>query len=66
MHQATFARKVFKDPRLRGVLTLHTVSTLVGGALFVADDICPDKPYLHAGWHLAAAMGVMTVNSLIE
>ncbi|XP_024381564.1 uncharacterized protein [Physcomitrium patens] len=63
---ATFARKVIENPKLRGAHALHTASTLVGGALFVADDIYPDTPYIHAAWHVAAAVGVMTINTLID
>lgn len=64
--QATFARKVLENPKLRGVHTVHTASTLVGGALFLADDVYPNTPYIHAAWHIAAAVGVMTLNTLIE
>ncbi|XP_024381562.1 uncharacterized protein [Physcomitrium patens] len=64
--EATFARKVIENPKLRGAHALHTASTLVGGALFVADDIYPDTPYIHAAWHVAAAVGVMTINTLID
>ncbi|CAK9210692.1 unnamed protein product [Sphagnum jensenii] len=64
--EATFARKVLEQPRLRKAYTWHTASTLIGGALFVADDIYPNTPYIHAAWHIAAAVGVATLNSLLE
>jgi len=57
---------VIENPKLRGAHALHTASSLVGGALFVADDVFPDTPYIHAAWHLAAAVGVMTINTLID
>lgn len=45
---------------------LHTMSSLLGGALFIADDMFPGTPYVHAAWHLAAAVGVGTCNKLLE
>lgn len=48
------------------VHNVHKVSSLLGGALFVADDVFPRTPYLHAGWHLAAAVVVGTCNKLLE
>ncbi|KAG0582696.1 hypothetical protein M758_3G079000 [Ceratodon purpureus] len=64
--EAEFARKAFENPKLRGAHAVHTATSLIGGALFVADDIFPDTPFIHAAWHCAAAVGVMTINSLIE
>lgn len=64
--EAEFARKSLENPKFRRAHALHTASSLIGGALFVADDIFPDTPFIHAAWHCAAAVGVMTVNSLIE
>lgn len=55
-----------ENPKLRRAHALHTASSLVGGALFVADDMFPDTPYIHAAWHLAAAVGIMTINKLID
>jgi len=57
---------VIENPKLRGAHALHAASSLVGGALFIADDVFPDAPYIHAAWHLAAAVGVMTINTLID
>lgn len=45
---------------------VHKMSSLLGGALFIADDVFPETPFLHAGWHLAAAVGVSTCNKLLE
>lgn len=64
--QVEFAKRAFQEPELRTAHNVHKMSTLLGGALFIADDIFPDTPYLHAGWHLAAAIGVGTCNKLLE
>lgn len=45
---------------------MHTMSSILGGLLFVADDYFPETPYIHAAWHLAAALGVHTCNSLLN
>jgi hypothetical protein len=39
---------------------------VIGGAFFVADDIYPNTPYIHAAQHVAAAVGVATLNTLLE
>ncbi|CAK9207913.1 unnamed protein product [Sphagnum troendelagicum] len=41
-------------------------SAVEGGPLFVADDIYPNTPYIHAAWHVAAVVGVATLNTLLE
>ncbi|KAJ4832389.1 hypothetical protein Tsubulata_009527 [Turnera subulata] len=66
MMEVAFAKRASEDPQLRKVHTLHKMSSLLGGALFIADDVFPKTPYLHAGWHLAAAIGVGTCNKLLE
>lgn len=64
--QVAFAKRALKDPDLRMAHTVHKMSSLMGGMLFVADDLFPKTPYLHAAWHLAAAVGVGTCNKLLE
>lgn len=64
--EVAFARRALKTPELRTAHNLHTLSSLLGCALFVADDCYPQTPYLHAAWHLAAAIGVGTCNKLLE
>ncbi|KAJ1425402.1 hypothetical protein SESBI_11116 [Sesbania bispinosa] len=66
MMEVAFAKRALKDPDLRMAHTVHKMSTLLGGMLFVADDLFPRTPYLHAAWHLAAAVGVGTCNRLLE
>ncbi|KAL1338669.1 hypothetical protein HN51_033276 [Arachis hypogaea] len=66
MMEVAFARRALKDPDLRMAHTVHKMSSLVGGMLFVADDLFPKTPYIHAAWHLAAAVGVGTCNKLLE
>ncbi|KAK7407502.1 hypothetical protein VNO78_09455 [Psophocarpus tetragonolobus] len=66
MMEVAFARRALKDPDLRMAHTVHKMSSVLGGVLFVADDLFPKTPYLHAAWHLAAAVGVGTCNKLLE
>ncbi|XP_031113970.1 uncharacterized protein LOC116017504 [Ipomoea triloba] len=65
MMEVSFAKRAVQDPDLRMAHNVHKVSSLLGGALFIADDMFPETPYLHAGWHLAAAIGVSTCNKLL-
>ncbi|WOK96179.1 hypothetical protein Cni_G04886 [Canna indica] len=64
--EVAFAKQAFTRPDLRTAHNLHKMSSLLGGALFIADDCFPQTPYLHAAWHLAAAIGVGTCNKLLE
>ncbi|KAL2643988.1 hypothetical protein R1flu_011575 [Riccia fluitans] len=64
--EATFLRRAQTEPKLRRAHSLHTLSSVVGSALFVADDLYPNTPYIHAAWHLAAALGVATCTKLLE
>ncbi|XP_072953040.1 uncharacterized protein [Typha angustifolia] len=66
MMEATFAKKALTNPELRMSYNLHTMSSLMGTALFIADECLPQTPYIHAAWHLAAAVGVGTCNKLLE
>lgn len=64
--QVIFAKRALKDPDLRMAHNVHKMSTLLGGVLFIADDAMPKTPFIHAAWHLAAAVGVGTCNKLLE
>ncbi|KAG8382769.1 hypothetical protein BUALT_Bualt05G0111700 [Buddleja alternifolia] len=64
--EVAFAKRAFQDPDLRTAHNVHKMSSVLGGALFVADDLFPETPFLHAGWHLAAAVGVGTCNKLLD
>ncbi|KAK3121772.1 hypothetical protein QOZ80_8BG0660740 [Eleusine coracana subsp. coracana] len=64
--EVSFAQRASMDPELKMAHNLHKMSSLLGGALFVADDVFPQTSYLHAAWHLAAALGVGTCNKLLE
>ncbi|CAK9147401.1 unnamed protein product, partial [Ilex paraguariensis] len=61
-----FAKRAIQDPDLRMAHNVHRMSSLLGGALFIADDVFPGTPVLHAGWHVAAAVGVSTCNKVLE
>ncbi|CAD6245132.1 unnamed protein product [Miscanthus lutarioriparius] len=63
--EVSFAKRASIDPELKMAHNLHKMS-LLGGALFIADDVFPQTSYLHAAWHLAAALGVGTCNKLLE
>ncbi|XP_057530486.1 uncharacterized protein LOC130808939 [Amaranthus tricolor] len=64
--EVAFAQRAIKDPELRMVHNVHKACSLLGGVLFVADDVFPQIPFIHAAWHLAAAVGVGTCNKLLE
>ncbi|KAL6838286.1 hypothetical protein ACP4OV_031885 [Aristida adscensionis] len=64
--EVSFAKRASTDPELKVAHNLHKMSSLLGGALFIADDVFPQTSYLHAAWHLAAALGVGTCNKLLE
>ncbi|KAL0799990.1 hypothetical protein Bca101_055165 [Brassica carinata] len=66
MMEVAFAKRSLKDPDLKTAHNIHKMSSLLGGALFIADDFFPETQFLHAGWHLAAAIGVGTCNKLLE
>ncbi|KAL8161242.1 hypothetical protein V2J09_012731 [Rumex salicifolius] len=66
MMEMAFAKRAQEDPELRTAHKVHKLSSLLGGVLFVADDVFPQTPYLHAAWHLAAAVGVGTCNKLLN
>uniref|UniRef100_A0A0D9XDM6 Uncharacterized protein n=1 Tax=Leersia perrieri TaxID=77586 RepID=A0A0D9XDM6_9ORYZ len=61
-----FAKRASIEPELRMAHNLHKMSSLLGGALFIADDCFRETPYIHAAWHLAAAIGIGTCNKLLE
>uniref|UniRef100_A0A0D3D076 Uncharacterized protein n=1 Tax=Brassica oleracea var. oleracea TaxID=109376 RepID=A0A0D3D076_BRAOL len=63
--EVAFAKRA-KDPDLKTAHNGRKMSTLLGGALFLADDLFPETPFIHAGWHLAAAIGVGTCNKLLQ
>ena len=64
--QVAFAKRALKDPDLRIAHNVHKMSSLLSGMLFIADDMFPRTQYIHAAWHLAAAVGVGTCNKLLE
>ncbi|KAA0046324.1 hypothetical protein IC582_021968 [Cucumis melo] len=66
MMEVIFAKRALKDPDLRMAHNVHKMSTLLGGVFFIADDALPQTPFIHAAWHLAAAVGVGTCNKLLE
>ncbi|CAM6095809.1 unnamed protein product [Calypogeia fissa] len=66
MMEAIFSQRALKEPRLRPAHNLHKVSSAIGGVLFVADDVLTQTPYIHAAWHLAAALSIATCTKLLE
>lgn len=64
--EVAFAKRALQDPDLRMVHNVHKMSSLLGGVLFIADDVFPRTPFIHAAWHLAAAVVVGTCNKLLE
>lgn len=66
MMEVAFVKRASTNPGLRTAHSMHTMSSILGGLLFVADDYFPETPYIHAAWHLAAALGVHTCNRLLN
>ncbi|KAJ3677396.1 hypothetical protein LUZ60_003120 [Juncus effusus] len=66
MMEVSFAKKASVKPELKTAHSVHKMSGILSGALFVLDDCYPEIPYIHAAWHLAAAIGVVTCNKLLE
>lgn len=66
MMEVAFAKKASTKPELRTAHNLHAMSSLLGSLLFIADEWYPETPFIHAAWHLAAAVGVGTCNKLLE
>ncbi|KAA8529043.1 hypothetical protein F0562_033469 [Nyssa sinensis] len=66
MMEVAFAKRAFQDPDLRMAHNVHKMSSVLGGVFFIAEDFFPQTPFLHAAWHLAAAVGVSTCNKLLE
>ncbi|XP_078444697.1 uncharacterized protein LOC144713855 [Wolffia australiana] len=64
--EVTFAKRALEKPELRRAHNIHAFSSLLAGACFVADDCFPQTPYIHAAWHLAAAVSTATCNKLLE
>ncbi|XP_042019302.1 uncharacterized protein LOC121767160 isoform X2 [Salvia splendens] len=64
--EVAFAKRAVEDPDLRMAHNVHKMSSIIGGALFICEDYFPETLYLHAAWHLAAAVGVGTCNKLLE
>jgi hypothetical protein len=64
--EAQFALKSRENPKLRKVHSVHTMSSLLGGALFAGNHFFADTPYVHAAWHLAAAVSVATLGSMLQ
>eukprot|EP00850_Spirogloea_muscicola_P019251 SM000187S03868 [mRNA] locus=s187:943:1876:+ [translate_table: standard] len=63
--EVTFARRVLADRKLTRTHLAHASSSILGGAFFLADELFPEHPYMHAGWHIAAALGIHTANKLL-
>lgn len=64
--QVTFAKRALSNRDLRMAHNMHAISSVLAGLLFVFEDQLPQTPYIHAAWHLAAAVGVGTCNKLLE
>ncbi|XP_024363203.1 uncharacterized protein [Physcomitrium patens] len=64
--EAHFAVKTRNDPKLRKAHNMHTMSSLLGGALFAGNHFFANTPYVHAAWHLAAAVSVATLGSMLQ
>ncbi|KAL8142063.1 hypothetical protein V2J09_015095 [Rumex salicifolius] len=66
MMEVAFAKRAVENPELKTAYNVHKLSFLLSGALFVADEVYPKTPFIHAAWHLTAAIGVGTCNKLLQ
>ncbi|KAI5080876.1 hypothetical protein GOP47_0004059 [Adiantum capillus-veneris] len=66
--EASFYHQMSKKEKNGGgtLRRVHALSSILGCALFVADGLLPDVPFIHAAWHLAAAVGVATYTKLLH
>ncbi|KAM0952695.1 hypothetical protein DsansV1_C02g0015861 [Dioscorea sansibarensis] len=60
-----FAKRALSNRDLRTAHNMRAISSVLAGLLFVFEDQLPQTPYIHAAWHLAAAVGVGTCNKLL-
>jgi len=66
MMEVALAKRAVENPNLKTAHNVHKLSFLLSGALFVADEVYPKTPFIHAAWHLTAAIGVGTCNKLLH
>lgn len=65
--QVNFAKRSFAEPdRYQKAHRMHAASTVLGGMCFLAEEVYPDVPFVHATWHVAAALAVYTCNALLK
>ncbi|KAE8710284.1 hypothetical protein F3Y22_tig00110325pilonHSYRG00124 [Hibiscus syriacus] len=62
----SICKQSIERARIKDGHNVHKMSSLLGGVLFIADDVFHRTPFIHAAWHLAAAVGVATCNKLLE
>ncbi|CAN6844481.1 unnamed protein product [Brassica oleracea] len=49
MMEVSFAKRVLKDPDLKAAHNVHKMSTLLGGVLFIANNLFPETT-IHSRW----------------
>eukprot|EP00898_Chlorokybus_atmophyticus_P002294 jgi/Chlat1/3065/Chrsp21S03383 len=64
--ETTYAERAFSNPSLRAAHRLHVAASVVGGAAYWLEEFCPNIPYTHSVWHLAASAGLATCFKLLE
>mmetsp|Transcript_32712 Transcript_32712/g.104258 ORF Transcript_32712/g.104258 Transcript_32712/m.104258 type:complete len:98 (+) Transcript_32712:586-879(+) len=60
------ARHVQRKPELRKLHMAHLACTAFGSACYIAEDVRPDVPFFHAGWHVGSTLALMSMNSFLR
>ncbi|GAQ85894.1 hypothetical protein KFL_002600020 [Klebsormidium nitens] len=65
--EVKFARRSLAQPdRYQKAHRMHAASTFLGCVCFLAEEVYPDVPFIHAAWHVAAALAIHTSNALLK
>ncbi|KAH7307281.1 hypothetical protein KP509_22G052500 [Ceratopteris richardii] len=68
LSEASFYREMSKKEKEgnKRLTRIHALSSILGPALFVVDGFLPEVPFIHAAWHLVAAISVATYTKLLH
>lgn len=61
-----FWRRAHRRKNMRPAWRMHTLSSVAGLGFFGLEELLPNVPYIHAGWHVLAAVAAATAGSLLE
>jgi hypothetical protein len=63
--EVEFGRRAAADPALRRAQGRHLAAAVLGSTCFFLEDVAPDVPLLHAGWHLLSTYATASCNTLL-